>query len=766
MKRLMKKLEKAYNLRDSHKERRQMPYINRYKLLPLSVSVCICLISTLLFSCSKDEAKYHIGFSQCVGGAWREKVNMEMLSAQHLYNNVVDVDIKNADNISERQVAQIDSFVNAGVDILVVAPNDYRSVAPAIVRARKHGIPVVLFDRKADTKDYTAFIGGDNVAAGRTMANYALSLISGSRQGQVGTILELTGGRASSPALDRHRGFMSVMKGNKHVDYRFIDTDWTSEENYRTMKAYLKTHPAPDVVFCHSDLAALNARQAAKDMGVVDKIRFLGIDGLPGKGEGIECVANGILAGTYTYPTNGEQIVKLCLDILQGQPYKRDNIMQSVLVTPGNASVLLQTGKEMEQRSHDLLTLQDKIESLFGQYHTQRMLVIISAIAIFLLIVALLLIFRLVIVMRRINHKEKQLNREQTLFYTNARHQLRTPLTLIAGPLSELSASEDLQERDRTLVDILQRNVEQLSKIVYDVLNFRNDTPPAIDDSNAAKEMEKETASVAADKESARPEKQIPNNSSLPTVLIVDDNEDMRRYIRTLLTDKYYVTEAVDGENGLQVAHETIPDIIVSDVMMPVMDGLEFCRRIKADTMTSHIPVILLTARSTEEQQLEGLGSGADDYMTKPFSAQLLLARIDNLLKSRLKLRHLFNGKVKSELEVKEAEEKLSPLDRKFIDRLKAAMEKHLSESDVKVDDIGSDIGLSRVQLYRKLKAITGLSPAELLRQMRLQKAHDLIMHSDQPISAIAYDTGFSSPGYFSKCFRDEYGISPSDMRK
>ncbi len=720
----------------------------------------------LLSSCGKEDDKYHIGFSQCVGGAWREKVNMEMLSAQHLYNNVVDVDIKNADNISERQVAQIDSFVNAGVDILVVAPNDYRSVAPAIVRARKHGIPVVLFDRKANTNDYTAYIGGDNIAAGRAMGNYALSLISGSRQGQVGTILELTGGKASSPAIDRHRGFRSVMKGNKHVDYRFIDTDWTSEENYRTMKAYLKTHPAPDVVFCHSDLAALNARQAAKDLGVVDKIQFLGIDGLPGKGEGLECVANGILAGTYTYPTNGEQIVKLCLNILQNQPYKRDNIMQSVLVTPDNASLLLQAGKEMEQRSHDLLTLQDKIESLFGQYHTQRMLIIISAIAIVLLVTALLLIYRLVVIMRRINRKEKLLNREQTLFYTNARHQLRTPLTLIAGPLSELAASKDLQEHDRTLVDILQRNVDQLSKIVYDVLNFRNDTPPAIDDSNAAKEMKKETASVAADKESARPEKQVTDNSGLPTVLVVDDNEDMRRYIRTLLTDKYYVTEAVDGENGLQVAHETIPDIIVSDVMMPVMDGLEFCRRIKADTMTSHIPVILLTARSTEEQQLEGLGSGADDYMTKPFSAQLLLARIDNLLKSRLKLRHLFDGKVKSEPEVKEAEEKLSPLDRKFIDRLKAAMEKHLPESDVKVNDIGSDIGLSRVQLYRKLKAITGLSPAELLRQMRLQKAHDLIMHSDQPISAIAYDTGFSSPGYFSKCFRDEYGISPSDMRK
>lgn len=731
------------------------------------------MLCALLSSCSKDEAKYHIGFSQCVGGAWREKVNMEMLSAQHLYNNVVDVDIKNADNISERQVAQIDSFVNAGVDILVVAPNDYRSVAPAIVRARKHGIPVVLFDRKANTHDYTAYIGGDNIAAGRAMGNYALSLISGSRQGQVGTILELTGGKASSPAIDRHRGFRSVMKGNKHVDYRFIDTDWTSEENYRTMKAYLKTHPAPDVVFCHSDLAALNARQAAKDLGVVDKIQFLGIDGLPGKGEGLECVANGILAGTYTYPTNGEQIVKLCLNILQKQPYKRDNIMQSVLVTPDNASLLLQAGKEMEQRSHDLLTLQDKIENLFGQYHTQRLLSIISIIAIVVLVVVLILIYRLVVIMRRINSKEKRLNDEQTRFYTNARHQLRTPLTLIAGPLAELSESDALNTRDRTLVDILQRNVSQLSRIVYDVLNFRNDVPPAVDDNNAATLSDSHNANDQSVDMTHACENPV-NDSSLPTVLVVDDNEDMRRYIRTLLTDKYFVMEAADGESGLRMARDTIPDIIVSDVMMPVMDGLEFCRRIKEDTLTSHIPVILLTARSTEEQQLEGLGSGADDYMTKPFSAQLLLARIDNLLNSRRKLRLLLDEKLKEhakdDMEEKgdevDTDDGLNILDRKFLDRLKAVIDKHLSNSDIKIDDIGAEIGLSRVQLYRKLKAITGLAPAEMLRKMRLQKAYDLIKHSDLPISTIAYDTGFSSPGYFSKCFREEFGILPSDVRK
>lgn len=717
--------------------------------------LCLTIIFGMLSSCGKNDTRYRIGVSQCVGGAWREKVNMEMLSAQHLYNNVVKVEIKNADNISERQIEQVDSFVRAGVDILVVAPNDCKSVAPAIVRARKRGIPVVLFDRKVKTNDYTAYIGGDNVAAGRAMGNYALALLSEKQQGRLGHILEITGGRVSSPAIDRHRGFISVMKGNRHVDYRFVDTDWSPEQTYEKMKDYLAVHPAPDVVFCHSDLAALSARRAAVKCGVADKIRFLGIDGLPGKDGGMESVAEGKLAGTYIYPTNGEQIVKLCLNILLGHPYHHDNIMHSVIVTPDNAAVLLQSGQEMEQRSHDLLTLQDKIESLFGQYHTQRMLILFGIITILVLIIALVLIYRLVIVMRRINQKEKRLNREQTLFYTNARHQLRTPLTLIEGPLAELAASGGLPNKDKTLVNIMQRNVDQLSKIVYDVLNFRNVSSPAVDDSN----VPQQTPVIPGEELAPH----YANESSLPTVLVVDDNADMRRYIRTLLTDRYFVTEAADGERGLQVAHESIPDIIVSDVMMPVMDGLEFCRKIKADTMTSHIPVILLTARSTEEQQVEGLDSGADAYMTKPFCAQLLLARIDNLLKSRQQLRHLFDGNAKREA----AEEaQLSEPDRKFVDRLKAAIEKHLADSDVKVDDIGAEIGLSRVQLYRKLKAITGLSPVELLRQMRLKRAYELLTSSDLPISSIAYDSGFSSPGYFTKCFREEYGVLPSEMRK
>ena len=719
-----------------------------------------CVLTT---ACSSDnDNRYRIGFSECVGGAWREKVNREMISAQHLYNNVVDVDITNADGNSALQLRQIDSLVASGIDLLVVAPNGYEDVVPAIVRARQRGIPVILFDRKADTNDFTAYIGADNIAAGTAMAHYALAIIQERNYDHVPRILEITGGSASSPAIDRHRGFSSVLAKANGISYSYVNTDWTSEDSYKTMAAYLKSHPTPDIVFCHSDLAAFNARKAAVDAGVAKDIRFLGVDGLPGKGNGIEAVEKGILAGTYIYPTHGEQIVRLALDILQKKPYKRENIMRSVIVTPDNAPIIMQSSEEMVQRSQDLLILQDKLENLFGLYNSQRTLIIMSGVAIVLLVVALVLFWRMVVIVRRINRKEKRLNREQTLFYTNARHQLRTPLTLIEGPLKQLSKSKELSPNDRSFVDILSRNVEQLSRIVYDVLNFRNEKPPVVDDANAVTETESKNSD--ADAMDARVEMLVnENKKGFPTILIVDDNADMRRYLRTLLADKYYVIEASDGANGLSIANESVPDLIVSDVMMPVMDGLSFCRNIKEEPMTSHIPVILLTARSTESQQLEGLDSGADAYMTKPFSSQLLLARIDNLLKSRRQLKHLFDDRsVMAQVET----EKLSAPDRTFIERLKELMQKNLDNSNMKMDDIGAGLGISRVQLYRKVKALTGLSPIELLRQMRLQKAYTLLKTTDWTISEIAYAVGFSSPGYFTTCFKKQFGKYPTEIKK
>lgn len=248
-----------------------------------------------------------------------------------------------------------------------------------------------------------------------------------------------------------------------------------------------------------------------------------------------------------------------------------------------------------------------------------------------------------------------------------------------------------------------------------------------------------------------------------PLVLIIDDNNGMRAYLRSILQDHYNVSEAVDGQQGLERARREVPKLVVCDVMMPVMDGLEFTRRLKADTATSHIPVILLTARSLSEQREEGYGTGADSYLTKPFTGSLLLARIDNLIHSRTLLRSLFSGNSKEE---EKEEEMLGAQDQTFVTKLREVIRDNMGDSDFSVERIGEEIGLSRVQLYRKVKALTGQTPVELLRKARLERSRRLIEKTEKSVSEIAYEVGFTSPSYFNKCFKDEFGISPGAMRE
>lgn len=248
-----------------------------------------------------------------------------------------------------------------------------------------------------------------------------------------------------------------------------------------------------------------------------------------------------------------------------------------------------------------------------------------------------------------------------------------------------------------------------------------------------------------------------------PLVLIIDDNNGMRAYLRSIMQDHYNVSEAVNGKQGLERARREVPKLVVCDVMMPVMDGLEFTRRLKADTATSHIPVILLTARSLSEQREEGYGTGADSYLTKPFTGSLLLARIDNLIHSRTLLRSLFSGNSKEE---EKEEEMLGAQDHTFVTRLREVIRDNMGDSDFSVERIGEEIGLSRVQLYRKVKALTGQTPVELLRKARLERSRRLIEKTEKSVSEIAYEVGFTSPSYFNKCFKDEFGISPGAMRE
>ncbi len=243
-------------------------------------------------------------------------------------------------------------------------------------------------------------------------------------------------------------------------------------------------------------------------------------------------------------------------------------------------------------------------------------------------------------------------------------------------------------------------------------------------------------------------------------IIIVEDNYDMRQYIRESLEGKYLVEEAVNGEQGVRKAEKIIPDLIISDMMMPKMDGNELVRILKNDEKTSHIPIILLTAKADQENKLEGLETGADDYLTKPFDIKELQVRIKNLINIRKKLQERFN-----KIEIKPVKEsKPISLDEKFIIKVNEIIVKHIAEEEFNMEEFSEELYMSRMQVHRKLKALTGKSANRYVRSFKLQKAKKMIEEKQGNISEIAYSLGFGSPAYFTKCFKDQFGYSPSEI--
>ncbi len=254
-------------------------------------------------------------------------------------------------------------------------------------------------------------------------------------------------------------------------------------------------------------------------------------------------------------------------------------------------------------------------------------------------------------------------------------------------------------------------------------------------------------------------EEQIPDENK-ECILIIDDNADVRDYVKSLLKEEYTVIEAPDGRAGLKKAMKYVPDAIICDVMMPVMDGLECCRKLKTELQTSHIPVMLLTACSLDEQRIQGFECGADSYISKPFNSKLLLVRLRNLIDNHKRLKQFFGDKITL------SKESVSEVDKGFVERFRELIEENLADSELSVEDLGSKMGLSRVQLYRKIKALTNYSPNELVRIARLKKAASLLASSEKTISEITYEVGFTSPSYFTKCYKEYFGESPTDFLK
>ena len=715
--------------------------------------IILYVILLLLVFVSCSDRRTVIGVSQCSDDLWRQKVNREIKIGQYQYKNV-DVVFASADNNGQRQARQIDSLVKAKVDLLVVAPSDVKTVAPAIERAYRAGIPVILYDRMIESTHYTAYIGTDNVAIGKEVADYLAHQLQGR-----GTIVEITGERGSTPVADRHRGFMQGMKAFPQIQVVTLEGDWNLAGAKKLMRQYMDAGKPVDAVFGHNDAEAWGAQQAAKEKNREKQMLFVGIDGLPGENQGVDLVDKGVMTASYIYPTKGETIVPLAMNILQGNPYKRMNYFQSALVTAENAKLIDMQYKEIEDQTADLNTIYSSINEYMKMYRWQK---IISILAVAVVVLLLIMIFYRRKVRRekeKLNEQRKQMADDKIAFFTNVSHQLRTPLTLVSGPLNRLMQADNYTEEQKMLLQVVLRNVGQLETLTADVLNFKEQVD-AMNQASADEACEKELSQHVL-RDSRHQMLLQQDVEELSTILVVDDNEDIRTYLRVLLSDHYYVIEASDGQNGLRLAKESVPDLIVSDVMMPVMDGLTFCSKIKEDEVTSHIPVILLTARSEESQRIEGYEHGADAYITKPFSDHLLLVRISNLLQAR---RQKKNDEAKQMLSAEDIQTD-EPGERMFLERFKKAAKSHIGDANLRMDDLGSELSLSKVQMYRKVKALTGKTPAEVLREMRMQKAYSLLKQTDKTISEVAAEVGFAIPGYFSACFKKQFGINPTELR-
>lgn len=255
-----------------------------------------------------------------------------------------------------------------------------------------------------------------------------------------------------------------------------------------------------------------------------------------------------------------------------------------------------------------------------------------------------------------------------------------------------------------------------------------------------------------------------------PLALVIDDNKDIREMITTLMQEDYNITTAPNGKEGIRKASKYVPDLIICDVMMPGIDGMETCKRLKEETVTSHIPVLMLTACSLDEQRVQGFDSGADGYLSKPFSGAVLKAQSASLIANRKRIKDVLGQSAPDKRPAAKTENTKSAehgvdVENDFYNKFLHIFEKNMSNPDFNVEGIASELGFERTQLYRKIKAITNYSPVELMRNLRLKKARTLLTTTDKSISEICYEVGFSTPAYFTKCYKEQYGETPSETR-
>ena len=360
------------------------------------------VLATILASCSGGKAKYRIGVSQCSDDIWRDKQNAELRMGAYFHGDV-ELKFAAAYDSDVRQVQQIDSLVNEGIDLLIVAPNQVQTISPAIDRAYDRGIPVIVFERKTSSQKYTAFISADNYEMGHVLGEYFVSLLNGH-----GSILEIKGLEGSSPSIERHKGFIDAV--SKHEKGEAIDAgqaaaavrvvgslqgDWTEETAYEKTKQWLAENSDVhvDLVFGANDRTAMGARRAFSELPGSSLPLFCGIDGLPGENGGIQLVRDSLLYASYIYPTHGDQIIDLAVSILDGKPFKKETMLMSALVTHDNAKELQMESEEIIRQAEYLDQLHDKADIYLRELDTQRVVSYLAMSIALLLIVVFVLFY-------------------------------------------------------------------------------------------------------------------------------------------------------------------------------------------------------------------------------------------------------------------------------------------------------------------------------------------------------------------------------------
>ena len=839
------------------------------------------------------------------------------LKREALFYPNLKIDIKTVKDNSQKQIEDIKGFIRDRVDLLIVSPNEAKAITPVVEKAYDKGIPVVLVDRKIASDKYTAFVGGDNYLMGRQAGTYIANRLNGK-----GRIVELTGLKGSTSALERQKGMNDVLKDFPSIEIiSTADAAWLKANAENKFDSILSIYEDIDLVFAQNDPMAAGAYEAARKKGREKEMLFVGVDALAGEKLGVELVTDKILDATFIYPTGGDKAIQVAMNILEKKQFERENLLSSALVNAGNARIMQMQTAHIKTLDGKIKILNEKLDTYLIRYSSQKMFLYACIVIAILLTVLLFFVVRAYWTKIRLNAElagQKQQLEEQRdklidlskkleeatkaklSFFTNVSHEshdFRTPLTLIADPVKRLMESENINDNEKFLLGIINKNVTVLLRLINQIMDFRKFENGKLDmhlsefnirdcvkewaeafrtlayrkhitfrfnaeegDYNVIADAEmmeritynllsnafkftpengsinisvcregddritmkfsdtgvgmpaehvkhifesfyqidvhhagsgiglalvkafvemhhgnisvesaegsgtvftisipvkqdgtvtgsvdrkalltnlKEGAVVMADQESLKAESNNAGKKDVSTgiVLVIDDNQDVRDYVRSLLCNQYSVLEAANGSEGLKLAIANVPDIIICDVMMPVMDGMECCRRLKAEPRTSHIPVMMLTAYSMDEQKIKGYECGADSYISKPFSSELLMARLHNLIDNRKRLKDFFGDKTLANTTP------LADADKGFVEKLRRLIEENIGNADFSVEDMGEQIGFSRVQLYRKAKALTGYTPNELLRIARLNKANAIIKTSSEKSIADEHST-------------------------